>query len=217
MQPNFLAYGVGCSDPECPKNYVVFTHDEVNGFQAFIQLVHFKNGETKGLKKIPVDKHLIEPLILQFKAWQACAAATCSTLFFNRTFQQPKDQYFITLCGDALTIPRRGRYTSRVPRGQYETLMRDFIHKSGFLHKILEMARKDVDQAAADAMLSSIFAVDSSYDSGDVERSYYITQPFWPLFKEYVKKDYEANKTRRPWNFEEELPSIDGLTWNALG
>lgn len=179
-----------------------------------MQLFHFKNDSSKGLRMIPLDKHLIEPLIMQHKARQACAP-NCNTLFFSKSFQPLEYEYFITLCGDALSIPSTKRVTAVTCRNMYETMYREFMHRLGF--KLIQIAKDELDKSAAEGMLSSTAAVDNAYDNGDTDRGYCLTQPYWPMFKEFVQKDYEAKSSRDVWNFFEELPNIAGLKLNALG
>ena len=202
-----------CRNPKCPKNYIVFSKDSVNGHQCLMQLVHFKNDSTKGLRRIPLDPQLMEPFIMLHKAREACAPH-CKTLFFNKSLNRHEYEYFITKCADALSTPHKKRVTAGVCRHLYETKYREFLHQLGF--KLLDIAMDELDKAAAEGMLSSTDIVSRTYDRGEKDRAYFLTQPYWPLFKEFVRTDYKAATSRQHWNFMEELPDIEGLTLRTV-
>lgn len=194
-------------------NYIMFNTDDVLGQHAVLNMAHFKNEASKGVRKIPLVKELIEPLIMQHKARQA-VAPDCPTLFFSKSFIQMPLEYFITRCGDALTIPDRERVTAGTFRSLFQTMYKNFLHQLGF--KLLDVVKEEIEKAAAEGMLSGIHAVERFYDRGDVDRTFFVVQPFWEMFKEFVKTDHTSMVSRKAWNFFEELPNIEGLTLNAL-
>lgn len=174
---------------------------------------HFKNDSIKGTQHIPLAEELVEPLIMQHLA-RSKYAPQCKSLFFSKSFVEIQYEYFYTLAGDALTLPGRHRISSGKIRCMYETLWRDFMHCLGF--KLLDIARAELDRAAAEGMLSSTVAVDASYDRGDRDRGYDLVQPYWPYFVQFVQDHFETLQSRQPWNFVTDLPNIEGLTLHAL-
>lgn len=202
-----------CKDHKCQKNYFHFYQDR-GGQHVVCVMSHFKNDTVKGAQRFSVVAELVEPLLLQHMAHQACAP-DCKTLFFSKSFREMESPYFSTLCGDALTPPERGRLTALTFRHLFQTMYRDFIHKPAT--QLMQVTRDELQRAGALLMLSSTDAVDTYYDDGEGGRALELVLQYWPQFKTFVREHHVDVTSRKVWNFMQELPSIPGLTLHALG
>ena len=166
---------LACRDPDCTQNYVSYFKD-CKGYHANIVMTHYKNSSSKGKQVIEVSDHLIEPLILLQKAHDAFAP-DCPTLFFSKSFTKLENNYFSIIVGDALTVPgHMGRCSATTFRSLYMTEQRKYLHSLGT--KLIDVARDEIDKAAAQSMLSSQNAVNKYYDMGDAGRAFDLIVPY---------------------------------------
>lgn len=204
-----------CRAPvKCDKNYIEFAQDDANGFSATVVMTHYKTRPTHGALRVGLESPLFEPLILQHRL-HSKFAPKCGTLFFTRSFTQPTHNQFVTLVGDALTIPRRPRVTATTFRHLTQTMWRDFIVSKGI--DIVQTLRDRLDSLAAEGMQSSSNSVDGYYDDGEDDREVMFMLNYWDKFKEFVQRDFVAKSTRKPFNALMGLPQVEGLSFAALG
>lgn len=177
-------------------------------------MTHYKTKGTYGALRVGLESPLFEPLILQHRLHEHFAP-NCETLFFTRTFTQPTHNQFVTMVGDALTIPGRPRVTATSFRHLTQTMWRNFLVSKGI--DIVQILRDKLDRLAAEGMQSSSNAVDLYYDDGEDDREVIFMLKHWEKFKDFVKRDFTAQSTRKPFNVFESLPQVEGLAFVALG
>ena len=177
-------------------------------------MTHYKTRGTYGAMRVGLEPPLFEPLILQHRLHKKFAPA-CGTIFFTRTFTQPTHNQFVTLVGDALTIPGRPRVTATSYRHLTQTMWRDFLVSKGF--DLIDLVKAKLDRLAAEGMQSSSNAVDLYYDDGEDDREVVFMLQHWPKFKEFVRKDFVAKSTKKPFDVLGSLPTMPGVSLVALG
>jgi hypothetical protein len=111
------------------------------------------------------------------------------TLFYMGNGNPYQQAYFSTIVSDLLTLDGV-RTTANHWRHEFATMWRHFLATP--TTKLVEFAVEQMEGEAAQLMLNSRDAWNSTYDDTDFDRSCLHCMAMWPQFEEFVKKKHDA-------------------------